>query len=868
MKLVIIDGNSLLFRAYFAMRPMMTKEGVYTHGVYAFISMLNKILGDYAPDYVAVCFDMKAKTFRHKQYEEYKAGRQQTPIELLSQIPLMHDVLDAMNISVFEKEAFEADDLIGTITAKASNRGIESIIITGDKDELQLVDKNTKVIINKRGMTEFDMYDEAAMINRYSLTPKQFIDLKGLMGDKSDNIPGVPGVGEKKGIALLKQYDSVEGVLENADKIKGKLGENIRDNKEMAKLSKSLATIKRDVPLDYKFDDLKFVKPNYEKLLNIYRSLEFNSLIKKLDLSEIDAVTESESKGANIYNEYSRYKAVDPSKFYDRVSPGSEVVITFKGIDNHTSMPLLDNVSLLSAEEKIITKVELSPLNVSSAIEMLMSQGYEYICYDIKPFIYTLLKYNINGMRIKHDAFVAEYLLDPNRSRYSLDKMLVKYTDFTYDESTEDFVRLLYILKVYEGQKEEIDSNGLVTVYEECELPLIETMAAMEAVGMKVDRFVLESVGNELDSRITDLETSIYEKAGQSFNIKSPKQLGVILFEDMGIPYPVRSKKKTGYSTSVDVLEKLKDEQPIVNDILEYRKATKLKSTYIDGLIALIADDNRIHPHFNQTVAATGRISCTEPNLQNIPIRHEYGRNIRKAFVTSDDDYTFIGADYSQIELRILAALSGDESLINAFNNNEDIHQITASRVFNMPLDQVTPLDRSRAKAVNFGVIYGMSGFGLSEELMISRAEAQRYIDDYFSKHAAVKAYLDEQIKIGERDYAVKTIMGRIRQIPEFASRKYMDRQLANRLAMNTPIQGSAADIIKLAMNKVYRELKDRNLKSKLVLQIHDELIIEADNDELEVVKELLRRNMENAFALKVKLVCDMHTGSTWYDLK
>ena len=738
MRLVIIDGNSLLFRAYFAMRPMMTKEGVYTHGVYAFINMLNKILGDYTPDYIAVCFDMKAKTFRHKQYEEYKAGRQQTPIELLSQIPLMHDVLDAMNISVFEKETYEADDLIGTITAEASRRGIESIIITGDKDELQLVDKNTKVIINKRGMTEFDLYDEAAMIDRYSLTPKQFIDLKGLMGDKSDNIPGVPGIGEKKGITLLKEYGSVEGVLENADKIKGKLGENVRANKEMATLSKSLATIRRDVPLEYEFDDLKFVKPNYDELLNIYRSLEFNSLIKKLDSSENETVTEFKKSGANIYDEYSEYKTVDPSKFYDRVSSGSDVVITFKGDNNHSSMPMLDSVSLLSAKEKIVTKIELSPLNVSSAIETLISKGYKYICYDIKPFIYTLLKYNINGLRIKHDAFVAEYLLDPNRSRYSLDKMLVKYTDFTFDESTDDSVRLLYILKVYEGQKKGIDENGLTTVYEECELPLIETMAAMESTGMRVDGAVLESVGIELDARITDLENSIYEKAGQSFNIKSPKQLGVVLFEDMGIPYPGRSKKKTGYSTSVDVLEKLIDEQPIVNDILEYRKATKLKSTYIEGLIALIADDGKIHPHFNQTVAATGRISCTEPNLQNIPIRDEYGRNIRKAFVTSDENHTFIGADYSQIELRILAALSGDESLINAFNNNEDIHRITASRVFNVPLDQVTPLDRSRAKAVNFGVIYGMSGFGLSEELMISRAEAQRYIDDYFLKHMSV----------------------------------------------------------------------------------------------------------------------------------
>lgn len=868
MRLVIIDGNSLLFRAYFAMRPMMTKDGVYTHGVYAFINMLNKILADYTPDYVAVCFDMKAKTFRHKQYEEYKAGRQQTPIELLSQIPLMHDVLAAMNISVFEKETFEADDLIGTITAEASRRGIESIVITGDKDELQLVDENTKVVINKKGMTEFNLYDEAAMMERYSLTPKQFIDLKGLMGDKSDNIPGVPGVGEKKGIALLQEYGSIEGVIENADSIKGKLGDNIRDNIEMAKLSKSLATIMRDVPLYYNFEDLKLTQPDYEALLQVYRTLEFNSLIKKLNVGSQEAASEIQNSGADMSEESSKYKFVEPAKFYDKVKSSSEIVVSFEGDNNHTSLPELSSITLLSAENKLFTTIELSPLNISSALATLTNKGYEYIGFDLKPLIYSLLRHDFRNIIVKHDIFVAEYLIDPNRSKYSVDKMLVKYTDFTFDESASELIRLLYVLKVYEGQRVVIKENNLEKVFDECELPLIETMAEMESSGMKVDKSVLDEVGRELDVKISELETSIYEKAGQSFNIKSPKQLGVVLFEDMGIPYPARSKKKTGYSTSVDVLEKLREDQPIVGEILDYRKATKLKSTYIEGLIALIGDDGRIHPHFNQTVAATGRISCTEPNLQNIPIRDEYGRNIRKAFVTSGDDHTFISADYSQIELRILAALSGDKSLINAFNNNEDIHRITASRVFNVPLEEVSALDRSRAKAVNFGVIYGMSGFGLSEELMISRSEAQRYIDDYFAKHEAVKAYLDEQIKIGERDYAVKTVMGRIRQIPEFASRKFMDRQFANRLAMNTPIQGSAADIIKLAMNKVYLELKERNLKSRLILQIHDELIIEATNDELEVVEELLRRNMESAFELKVKLVCDMHTGRTWYDLK
>lgn len=868
MRLVIIDGNSLLFRAYFAMRPMMTKDGVYTHGVYAFINMLNKITSDYTPDYMAVCFDMRSETFRHRQYSEYKAGRQQTPIELLSQIPLMHDVLHAMNISVFEKESYEADDLIGTITADASRMGIESIVITGDKDELQLVDENTKVVINKKGMTEFTMYDEEAIFERYSLTPLQFIDLKGLMGDKSDNIPGVPGIGEKKGIALLKEYGSVEGVIEHADEIKGKMGDNIRANIEMARLSKALATIMREVPVAYDFDDLRYVEPDYETLIKVYRELEFNSLIKKLRLSSSAAEEEVLNSGADISSELAKFKRVDPSKFYAKVSAGSEVVVLYEGDNNHTGLPELKRLMLLSYVDKLYTELTLSPLNVSTALTILANQGYRYIGYDLKPLLYSMLRYEIRGVRIVHDDLIAEYLIDPNRNRYGIDKMLIKYTAIAYDESADELTQLYYIWMVCVEQRKLIESNNLSKVYIECELPLIETMADMEASGIRVDKSVLEQVGVELDDKIAALESAIYDKAGKVFNIKSPKQLGIVLFEDLGIPYPARSKKKTGYSTSVDVLEKLQTDNPIIGDILQYRKATKLRSTYIDGLIALIGDDNRIHPHFNQTVAATGRISCTEPNLQNIPIRDEYGRNIRKAFVAEDNNHTFIGADYSQIELRILAALSGDEVLLDAFNNNEDIHRITASRVFNIPLDKVTALDRSRAKAVNFGVIYGMSGFGLSEELMISRAEAQKYIDDYFAKHEAVKAYLDEQIRIGERDNAVKTIMGRIRQIPEFTSRKYMERQLAHRLAMNTPIQGSAADIIKLAMNRVYRELEDRELKSKLVLQIHDELIIEAANEEIDVVKELLRRNMEGAVELKVKLLCDMHTGSTWYDLK
>lgn len=867
MKLVIIDGNSLLFRAYFAMRPMVTKEGVYTHGVYAFVNMLKKITDEYTPDYLAVCFDLKEKTFRHEQYPEYKAGRQTTPIELLSQIPLIHEVLEAMNIKIFEKETFEADDLIGTVTKKAKNLGINSIIITGDKDELQLIDEKTKVIINKKGMSEFTVYDEEVMMERYELTPTQFIDLKGLMGDKSDNIPGIPGIGEKKGIALLKEYGSLESVIKNSDDIKGKMGENIRANIDSAIMSKDLATIKRDVPLDYDFEELKYVNPDYEKLVNIYRKLEFNSLLKRL-ASNTTKQIDTSSGNADIMDEIKKIKKVALSEFYKKVNTGESIVIDFIGDNNHVDTPILEQLYVFSKTNNIYSEIELSPLIVESILNDFIKRKYKLIGFDLKPLIYSLMRYNIFDIDIKHDIAVAEYLIDPNRSKYSIDKMLVKYTDYAYDDNQEVISKLFEINEIYVAQKEIIYTSGLDNIYYNCELPLIETIAAMENSGMMVNKSVLENVGIELDAKISKLEKSIYEKAGRKFNIKSPKQLGVVLFEELSIPYPAKAKKKNGYSTSVDILEKLAEDNPIINEILDYRKATKLKSTYIDGLMSLIAEDGRIHPHFNQTVAATGRISCTEPNLQNIPIRDEYGRNIRKAFVTSDDNHTFIGADYSQIELRILASLSEDQALIDAFNNGDDIHRITASRVFNIPLDKVTALDRSRAKAVNFGVIYGMSGFGLSEELMISRFEAQKYIDDYFEKHQAVKLYLDKQIKRGESEHQVKTIMGRIRQIPEFTSRKYMERQLANRLAMNTPIQGSAADIIKLAMNKVYSELKSRNLKSRLILQIHDELIIEAVNDEIETVKELLSRNMEQAVKLKVKLVCDMHTGKTWYELK
>ena len=861
-RFVIIDGNSLLFRAFFAMREMVTRDGIYTQGVFAFINMLNKILEDYHPDYIAVAFDMKAPTFRHTAYPEYKAGRLKTPMELLSQIPLMQEVLQAMNITVLEKEGFEADDLIGTMTAKAADAGLESLIITGDKDALQLVSENTYVVLNRKGMTDFDLYDLEKMQERYGLTPQEFIDLKGLMGDKSDNIPGIPGVGEKKGITLLKEYGSVEGVVAHADEIKGKLGENVRANLEEAELSKWLATIKRDVELPVSWPELAYGEPDYDRLIALYKKLEFKKFLQNLERQTPDEVTVEPEKDL-----LEGVKEVSYEDLLDSLKNNRTLIIEMDTDDNHKQLPEVKGVRLYNPEQMHYAECTVTPLDFEIRMGSLLDKEPELVGLGLKPMAYTLLQYGMDRFTLHHDVEVAEYLLDPNRSKYNLTNMFLHYANETLDG--EDAQKRLVALDcIYRKQLSALEEKEMLSLFRDCELPLIRTIAGMESQGMKINPEMLKSAGEELDTQIAKLEAEVFEEAGTTFNINSPKQLGEVLFETMGIPYPKKTKGKNKYSTAADVLEKLEEDYPVVSKVLMFRKASKLKSTYVDGLLGLIGSDGRIHPHFNQTVAATGRLSCTEPNLQNIPIRDENGRNIRKAFMVSEPENVFVGSDYSQIELRLMAALSGDPVLLEAFRTGEDIHRLTASRVFDIPMEDVTPLDRSRAKAVNFGVIYGMSGFGLSENLGITRKDAQRYIDDYFEKNQAVKDYLDRQVEIGKENFEVKTIMGRIRQIPEFKSRRYMDQQLAARLAMNSPIQGSAADIIKVAMNKVDAELREREMKSKLVLQIHDELIVEAVPEELEQVEELLRRNMENAVELSVPLDCDMHSGKTWFDLK
>ena len=886
-KLILIDGNSLLFRAYFAMRPMVTSKGIHTQGVFAFVNMLGKIMKDYDPSHMAVAFDLKGGTFRHDVYKEYKAGRLKTPPELLSQIPLLHDVLNAMNIAVLEVPQYEADDIIGTVAARAESEDINTLVISGDKDELQLIGPHVNVLINKRGMSEFDLYDVDAMRERYNLTPEQFIDLKGLMGDSSDNIPGVPGIGEKKGIALLEQYGSLENLIDHADEVKGKMGEKLRDNIEVARMSKWLATINTQAPIDFEWDDLELTGPDTEKLLAIYTELEFNSFIKKIQAGMSSGEDPSENSSAKDFDEeFSSVKRTDFMKFLSEVRDGSEVYIEAAADASHVSEPDIRYVCLYSDVNKLACIKEITPMDGSIVTDRIAEKGYRLFGCGLKRIFYSMLSKSDADLIPYYDVMIAEYLLDANRLKYTLDKLLLRYAGYASKESEASIVsddisynslqadpelllkRAFYVSKIRPQQQKDLEESKLTKLFYECEMPLVLTLTRMELEGIKCDSSILTGIGDELAVNIKKYEQEIYSEAGTTFNINSPKQLGTVLFEKMHIPYPKSGKSKSGsYSTAADVLDKLRSDNKIVDDVLSYRKLSKLKSTYVDGLLPLIGPDGRVRPHFMQTVAATGRLSCTEPNLQNIPIRDDYGRLIRKAFVAEDGEL-LTGSDYSQIELRILAALSGDESLIADFKAGKDIHKATASRVFEIPESEVTVLDRTRAKAVNFGVVYGMSGFGLGESLNISRSEGQKYINEYFTKHAAVKDYLDEQVRTGEETREVRTYFGRLRKIPEFASRKFMERELAKRLAMNTPIQGTAADIIKIAMNSVSMELRKRGLESKLILQIHDELIVEGPEAEASEVKDILVKCMMGAAELAVDLECDIHTGKTWYELK
>ncbi len=883
-RIIIIDGNSLINRAYYAMaRPMITREGIYTQGIYGFLNMLSKIEEDYAPTHMAVAWDLKAPTFRHKEYDAYKAGRKSMPAELAMELPIMKEILEAKGIKNLSVEGFEADDVIGTVSKMADADGMDTMIITGDRDALQLASDTVKVIITKKGITEFELYDAEKMQERYQLTPSQFIDLKGLMGDSSDNIPGIPGVGEKTGIKLLTQFGSISEMLAHTDEISNaKLRTKVEENAQLALMSRRLAEIIRNVPVDVTLEELRIGDTDTGRLIDIYKKLEFKSFLKKLHIEDTEAADFSSEKAVEtVY--------IDSEAGFESIralDEGAEAVIKTVSDHSHTSKPEISAVGILSGDRYFHIDTT-GAVTVEELVKILNEKKFRISGHDLVKDYYDLMWNGFTCVNTDFDTAVAQYVLDPSRYGYELKALTTEYLHYEIADEKDALKDLgqmdilgengrklagfgleqcLAVRRLRAVQEKEIKEKGLMDVFTKAELPLIEVLAAMERQGFTVDRDTLAEQGKLLTAGINKITGEIFSLAGEEFNINSPAQLGEILFDRLGLP--AGKKTKRGYSTSADILEKIKDKHPIVELILQYRTLSKLKSTYVDGLIPLIGSDGRIRAHFRQTVTATGRISCTEPNLQNIPVRHEEGRLLRKAFTPSKDGRILVGADYSQIELRVLAHLSGDENLIEAFNRGDDIHRNTAARVFGLKYEDVTPLDRSRAKAVNFGVIYGMSGFGLSEELSITRKEAERYIAEYFGKHEAVKNYMDEQVRLCRERGFTETILGRRRYIHEINSSNYMTRQLGERLAMNSPIQGSAADIIKLAMIKVYVELKERHMRSRLILQVHDELIIDTVTDELEDVKELLMRNMTQAMDLKVKLESDLNTGETWYDLK
>jgi len=873
---MIIDGNSIINRAFYAIKNLTNSAGMPTNGIYGFLNILFKNLEEYSPDYISVAFDMRAPTFRHKHYQAYKAQRKGMPEELAMQMPVLKEILGAMNIRIYEKEGYEADDIIGTVSRICDEKNIECFILTGDKDDLQLASDNTKVLLTttRMGSTTTEVYDADAVHLKYGVTPHEFIAVKALMGDASDNIPGVSGIGEKTAFSLIGEFKSIENLYDNieSDSIKPAARNKLISGREAADMSYYLATIDRHVPGDYNVGQDLLTDFNTKRLTELFTNLELKSFLKKTG-----------SEAANIFSppEGERLLSVQEAKeklgsikdnFYYRI---------------YTNDYGVYGVSFLSDGKCcfITSGLDISDVSITEAISDIMAdEKIKKISADIKSDMVLLSRYNVKICNY-YDIGIGAYLLDSARSVYSpkalADAFLSveiadaeeilgkgksrKGMDEIDEELFSDIVRAEtgILPDIYKYETEKIEELGQRELCEDIEMPLVEVLASMEIEGFLVDRDKLIEYGRMLQKRIEELEGEIYDLAGEQFNISSPKQLGVVLFEKLGLK--AVKKTKTGYSTNAEVLEKLLGKHEIIGRIIEYRQITKLKSTYADGLISLIdSNDNRIHSNFKQTVTVTGRISSTEPNLQNIPVRMELGRELRKMFVARDG-YVLIDADYSQIELRVLAALAGDSAMINAFKNGEDIHSATAKALFGE--QEITPLLRSRAKAVNFGIVYGMGSFSLSGDLHISVAEAKAYIDNYFSKHPGVKKFMDKCVSDAKEQGFVETVFHRRRYIPEINSSNFALRSSGERMAMNTPIQGSAADIIKIAMVSVYNALKSLE-KSKLILQVHDELIIEAHESEAEQAMQILTECMQNAVSLAVPMVAEAKSGKSWFNAK
>ncbi|NMA86223.1 MAG: DNA polymerase I, partial [Tissierellia bacterium] len=871
-RLLVIDGNSLIHRAFYALPLLSTKDNIYTNGVYGFLTMLYRIEEEYEYDYISVAFDKKGPTFRHEAFDLYKAHRSPTPNELSLQFPILKEILNAMNINQIEMDRYEADDIAGTLAKVGEEEGMEVILVTGDRDYLQLASDKTTVLITRKGITQLEKYDKDKIVEEYGIAPNQFIDLKGLMGDQSDNIPGVPGIGEKTGIKLLKEFGTMENLYDNIEKVGGKkTKESLIEHKSTAFLSKKLGKIITNVPLDYTMEDLKVKEPDWKRLEEIYNKLEFNSLLSKIPEDKL-------SNGENMDYEI-KYKIIknnDYSSIIEEIK--KERTFTFKFLfenENYIKSKVLGlGIKAGNNTSYYISFLE-NDLNIfaKSFKSYFEDNEIEKYGHMLKMDIFALLKLNIDIKNIVFDTMIGSYLLNPASSNYGIDELAKEHlniyivseeehlgkgknkksfqdldleTQAEYISTTLDIVN-----KIKETIDEKIEEQGMKELYYEIELPLVEVLAHMEFRGFKVDLAVLEELGSEFQKEIDILTKDIYTLSGEEFNINSPKQLGEVLFDKLKLP--VIKKTKTGYSTDAEVLDKLKGQHDIVDKILKYRQMVKLKSTYIDGLIAEInPETGKIHSTFNQTITNTGRISSTEPNLQNIPIRTEEGRKIRRAFIPETEEYTLVDGDYSQIELRVLAHISQDPKMMDAFFHDADIHTQTASEVFNMPKEEVTPLMRSRAKAVNFGIVYGISDYGLSRDLDISRKEAKEYIDNYLENFHMVDEYMKEIVEKGKKYGYVETLLNRRRYVPELKSRNFNIRSFGERIAMNTPIQGTAADIIKIVMVEVHREIKNRNLKSRLILQVHDELIIETYKEEEEEVKKLMTDIMENSIKLDI----------------
>ena len=868
-KIVLIDGHSILNRAFYGVPDLTNADGLHTNAVYGFLNIMFKILDQEKPEYLTVAFDVHAPTFRHEMFEEYKGTRKPMAEELRQQVPVIKEVLQAMGVKIVEKAGLEADDILGTISRMSERRGLEVSVISGDRDLLQLATEHVKIRIpkTKKGQTEIEDYYAEDVLNAYQVTPTEFIDLKALMGDTSDNIPGLPGVGEKTATKIITEYHSIENAHEHASELKPpRASKAIIEHWDLAVLSKTLATIKLDAEIDYEFADAKLGNLYTDEAYVYFQKLQFKNLLGRFETSELsnkiedafETITNKE-KAEQIFTDAAKAERVGIAlcKNTEDVLPLFADLAEFAGI------------ALCCSDEHVYyikTGNAISSAWLKEQTVQLVEKNECCIFFDVKNAMGEL-----GSLPVSHcfDGTIAAYLLNPLKSDYTGEDVARERLNLLIEDKLPDDSKACY--EAYTGWKaapilqEQLKENNMWKLFVDVEMPLVETLYDMEQCGVRVEADELKAYGEKLGVRIHELEQEIYEEAGEIFNINSPKQLGVILFEKMGLQGG--RKTKTGYSTAADVLEKLAPEYPIVAKILEYRQMAKLKSTYADGLAGFIQADGRIHGKFHQTITATGRLSSAEPNLQNIPVRMELGRLIRKVFIPADG-FVFVDADYSQIELRILAHCSGDDMLINAYRQAQDIHRITASQVFHVPFDEVTDLQRRNAKAVNFGIVYGISSFGLSQDLSISRKEAAEYIEQYFFTYPGIKTFLDNTVASAREHGYVETLFGRRRPMPELKSSNYMQRSFGERVAMNAPIQGTAADIIKVAMIGVSRRLKEKQMKSRLVLQVHDELLIETYIPELEQVEEILKEEMERAADLKVPLLVDMHTGNNWYEAK